>query len=91
MTSTPPPPPTVVTQCVTKSLQDCQTYRCQVGATVGSNLNNLGQAQHICSMFPRIEGCVAEQACSAYFPTSTSMNKSCSQTVKCIQNGMDTK
>lgn len=73
-------------QCADKSTQICDSYRCHVGITVGVTPNNLSQSQHICNMFPGVEGCVAEQACSAYFPMSTSMYQSCNKTVQCIED-----
>lgn len=73
-------------QCTEKSMRECDTYRCQVGAIVGTNRNNLTQSQHICEMFPGVDGCVSEQACNAYFPMSTSMYKSCAKTVKCTES-----
>jgi hypothetical protein len=76
----------VIGKCVKQSLQECNTYRCQVGTIVGATPNNIEQAKRICEMFPGVEGCVAEQACSAYFPMSTSMYKSCNRTTQCIEN-----
>lgn len=70
--------------CAAKSLQECKTYRCQVGIQTGSNANVIAQAQHICDRFEGLEGCVAQQACNAYFPASTPMYKSCSKTTQCI-------
>jgi hypothetical protein len=70
--------------CVSKSLKECNTYRCQVGIQAGANPNVIAQAQHICDRFEGLEGCVSQQACSAYFPTCTSMYKACHQTTQCI-------
>ena len=79
--------------CAAKTKQECNTYRCQVGIKTGANPNVIAQAQHICDRFEGLEGCVAQQACNAYFPTSTSMYKSCNKTTQCIvdQTKQETK
>lgn len=78
-------------KCAEKTMKTCDSYRCKVGIVVGVTPNNLAQSKHICEMFPSVEGCVAEQACSAYFPMSTSMYQSCNQTVQCIENSSESK
>jgi hypothetical protein len=78
-------------QCADKTMKTCDSYRCKVGIVVGVTPNNLAQAKHICEMFPSVEGCVAEQACSAYFPMSTSMYQSCNQTVQCMEDSSASK
>jgi len=64
-------------------------YRCEVGQVVGLDADNLAQAQRICDMFPHVPGCLAEQACNAYFPQATPMYQACHQTVTCLQAETD--
>jgi len=87
---TPTPIPTP-TQCANTVMRSCENsnsnaYRCEVGVAVGLNLNNVHQAKRICDGFPGVETCLAEQACAAYFPTSTTMYKACNELVTCMQH-----
>ena len=60
-------------------------YHCQVAMAIGSNPENTHQSERICSMFPGLSSCVAQQSCS-YFPSGSLAYKNCVDMTNCIQS-----
>lgn len=64
-------------------------FRCQVAIAVGSNNENLEQAQRICQMFPTLPTCLAQQSC-ANFVTGSIDHQTCVNVTRCLENNMPT-
>ena len=65
---------------------DTDAYKFALGAVMGQNRKSIEQAQRICSQFPNVENCVAQQNCSTFFPTCSESYSTCFAMTKCLQD-----